>query len=226
MEEDSEMYHENENKKKLKNKKITTTTNSSNELNQKGDEFNLDIASESLESHNLIQRLLSTLIDENNIKGSSSTRKRSKLKKLDDDFLNEDIENEDDISISTNDYTPKAFKFFEDKMWNELKNLGISSTPLSSSNIMDPNINGFNGSSSSAGNRNQILNSENDEISNEIKILQERLKEQHERNEEKKLKIFKITKDSIQNERKIQKKFQEYKQIDKEYRQLKKNKKL
>eukprot|EP01080_Neovahlkampfia_damariscottae_P003447 gene3447-6096_t len=204
MDEDSEMYHENENKKKIKNKKI----NSMGEI--KSDELNLEIASESLESNNLIQRLLSTLIDENNIKGSSSSRKRTKLKKIDDDFLNEDVDN-DDISISTNDYTPKALKYFGDKMWNELKGLGISSSP----SLMNEQRN-----------QHQILSSENDEISKEIKLLQDRLKEQHSRNEEKKLKVLKITKDSIQIERKIQKKFQEYKQIDKEYKQLTKKKKL
>jgi hypothetical protein len=203
MEEDSEMYYENENKKKLKKK---MNSSSSIPENEKNDELNIEIASESIESNSLIQRLLSTLIDENNIKSSSagySARKRTKLKKVEEEL--EEFENED-ISISTNDYTPQALKFFEDKMWNELRNLGISTSMIQE--------------------KKKETFIENDEISNEIKLLQERLKEQHSRNEEKKLKIFKIAKDSIQQERKIQKKYQEYKQFDKEYKQLIRRKKL
>jgi hypothetical protein len=200
MEEDSEMYYENENKKKMKKK-----MNSIPENEKSGEELNIEIASESIESNSLIQRLLSTLIDENNIKGGQygSGRKRTKLKKVEEEF--EELENED-ISISTNDYTPQALKFFEDKMWNELRNLGISTSMVQE--------------------KKKETFIENDEISNEIKLLQDRLKEQHSRNEEKKLKIFKIAKDSIQNERKIQKKYQEYKQFDKEYKQLIRRKKL
>lgn len=150
------------------------------------DLLNLDSSAETIESHSLTQRLLSSLFEEK--------RKKEYVGGHEDPY---DMQ---EPNIGSHDYTPHALQYFEDKVIKELKALGIVTTELDVKN-------------------------KHDEICVEIQNVQDQLKELHAKNEETRANLYNKVKDVLGLEKKMQKRWQDVKQIDKEYKATEKKKK-
>lgn len=99
-----------------------------------------------------------------------------------------------EIIVQQKDYSSHALQSFEEKVLKELKSLGII----------------------------QDLPQKQDEITIQMKELQDKLKEIHQKNEDKKAEILKRVKENLNHEKKIQKRWEELKQVEKEYSKKKK----
>jgi len=96
------------------------------------------------------------------------------------------------VAINTNDYSPYSLRTFEEKVLKELKNLGV------------------------LGNIEAEL--ADDEICKEIKNLQEQLRQTIKKNEEVREEILTKVRWNLSEEKNIQRRWQEVKQIEKEYK--------
>lgn len=99
-----------------------------------------------------------------------------------------------EIIVQQKDYSSHAIQTFEEKVLKELRGLGII----------------------------QDIPTKQDEITVQMKELQDKLREIHHKNEEKRAEILKRVKENLNQEKKIQKRWTELKQLEKEYSKKKK----